>query len=123
MTKQEEEIEGRTRFGLWVGLLGGPILWLLNLQATYSLVPWTCRHGKFFLVPLSSLLFLGCTIAAGFIGRISAQRARLVQSEPDEGMDEVALFMSQLGLWMTVLFALLIVAQAIPTFVLSPCVE
>jgi hypothetical protein len=123
MANRQEEGEGPVKFGLWAGFLGGPIFWLLNFQTTYSLVPWTCKHGKFFLVHLSSLLFLGCTIVVGWIGKSSARKDRIVRSERNQGMDEVARFMGQVGLWMTVLFAILIVAQAIPTFVLSPCVE
>jgi hypothetical protein len=118
-----EQREGEGKFGLWMGFLGGPIAWLANLQASYSLVPWTCQHGKHFLLHVSSALFLCLAVGAAFLVKGSSIPASVVRSSKNQGMEEVAPFMGQVGFWMSMLFALLIAAQAVPTFVLSPCAE
>ena len=71
----------RLKSDMWIGLLGAPAAWLLNLQASYSLVPWTCRHGKFFLVHLSSFLFLGFALAAGLVALTSWRAAEHLSKE------------------------------------------
>jgi hypothetical protein len=40
-----------------------------------------------------------------------------------EGMDQVAPFIGHLGIALSALFTVLILAQALPTFILTPCAE
>jgi len=124
MTKRAEAQEAKLKWGLWVGFLGAPAAWLFNLQTNLTLVPWTCAHGKFFLVHLSSLFFLGLALSAGFLVKASCRAVeRAPEAGKNEGIHQVSHFMSVVGLWMSALFSLLIIAQAIPTFILSPCLE
>ena len=48
------------RAGLWSGLLGAPVAWLVTLELGYALTPWACNHqhqGVLHLVTLFGLSF------------------------------------------------------------------
>lgn len=115
-----QHAHGREEFALWRSLLGAPVLWLVQFQTNYTLVPWTCKHGKFFLIHIVSAVFL---VMAIFLGASAFRKMKSQQIASSGEMDAVGDFMLLLGVLLSALFSLLIVAQAIPTFVLSPCYE
>jgi hypothetical protein len=110
-----------TPLPLWSGILAGPIAWALDLLASYALVKWVCAsrgYGALHGVTLAAL-----AIVAG--GAVVSWRA-LRQTQADQKTDggrprERARFMAVLGLTLCALFALQIVAGAIPTWVLDAC--
>jgi hypothetical protein len=118
----EQEFFLRQGIGwLWFGLLTAPLAFLLNLLLSYMLVPWACatsQHVMLHLVPLGALL-----LAAG--GGISAwdnwQRMRQVQPSEAGGVLPRSRFMAVIGLLSSGLFILVIMAQWLPHFILSPC--
>jgi hypothetical protein len=110
-----------TPLPLWSGILAGPVAWALDLGISYALVKWVCatRHqdvlhgitvGAFVLVcggAALSWLALQETMHAGPTdGGRPLQRAR---------------FMAILGLTSCALFALQIVAGAIPRWFIDAC--
>ena len=52
---------------LWAGVLGSPLLWAVQFQLTYMLVPWCCTHHNRWLIPLIHLVFLLITLACGVL--------------------------------------------------------
>jgi hypothetical protein len=96
---------------LWAGILLAPIAFLLHLQINYSLVPWVCVTGKAFTLHLATAAALALSVSGAFSAWISWHRLTDVRSH----------FMAGWGLMMSALFSLVIVAQAIPTFILGPC--
>ena len=118
----ESEIEGTSpgeSLALWIGVLGGPVLWLVQLQTLYMLVPWVCTSGKHWALYLASSVFF---ILAG-APLVVAWRCR--QTVDPEFRDSVGsgrrIFMANLGVLVSGLFLLVILAQAIPSFFLNPC--
>jgi hypothetical protein len=106
---------------LWLGMLGGPVIWLVQFQARYSLVEWVCHSQKSFVLLLVSgvsLLLVGFC-ALDTVACLRQSKAP-PQSDEDEAIGRVR-FMAELGLCTSALFALLIAAQAIPNFFISPC--
>jgi hypothetical protein len=103
----------------WVGVLAGPIASLLNLQVSYMLVPWACAsgaHGALYLVPMGALLLTA--LGGSFAWRVWQRTGR---DRPGDGAAARSRLLAVLGLLTSALFALVIIAQAIPTFILSPC--
>jgi hypothetical protein len=107
---------------LWAGIIGAPLLWATHLQLQYMLTWWCCTTGQMWVLHALTLLFLA---AAGYCcylcwrewhnvgaGALSSDEA------PPVGRSR---FAGLLGLMSGSLFALLIVAQHLPTFFLSPC--
>jgi hypothetical protein len=105
---------------LWSGILAGPIAWAFDLVVSYALVKWTCSSQRTAVLHLVALLAL---VTIG-VGALIAWRALREVSEAngsgDEGLQRPR-FMAILGLASCALFALTVVAGAIPPFVFNAC--
>lgn len=111
----------RRNVALWVGVLMPPFAWLLALQVTYSLVTADCQRAR---PALLHGVLVGALVLLG-VGALSAWRSwRALRGTPgtleDAGAGR-ARFMAAFGLLSSGMFALLLVATAIPTFLLRPC--
>ncbi len=103
---------------LWSGVMAGPIAFGLDLGLRYALVEWACVHGTRWMLTAISipLLVLALTgIPLGWRGRRIGEDATL---------DRVAKrvrFMGESAIVLSSVFALTIVASAIPDFFIHPC--
>jgi hypothetical protein len=115
------DVRGLTPLPLWTGILAGPLAWAFDLAASYAVVPWVCRTGRYALLPLITLVSLAVVIA----GAMLAARAlrRTAADVPSDGgrPRQRARFMALLGLASSALFALQILAGAIPQWVFDAC--
>lgn len=109
---------------LWLDLLGSPIVWLIQFQANYTLVPWACAHHVRWIIPTVAVVSLLLIAAVA----LSSWR-RLHGSLPrtgDESLGDVvgrARFMVKLGLCLDALFFLVIIAQTLAVLFIHPCAE
>jgi hypothetical protein len=106
---------------LWTGILAGPIAWALDLMSSYALVKPICRMqsaGMLALIPLICLVLVagGATLSWMALRR-TAHDVPLDGGRPRQR----ARFMAVLGLTSCGLFALQILAGAIPPSVLNAC--
>jgi len=108
------------RLALWAGLLAAPVAFLFNLQTMYILVTMTCRSARPWL-QLSGAATLLLAVAGGVLAWRNWRRSGV--SWPGQGGDALARsrFMAALGLFASVLFSLVIIAQWMVTWVLGPC--
>jgi hypothetical protein len=106
---------------LWTGILAGPIAWALDLTASYALVKWTClsqRESVLHGITLAALAMIGVGALFSFL----ALQATSADRPEDGGRPrQRARFMAMLGLASCALFALTVVAGAIPRWVLNAC--
>lgn len=105
---------------LWAGLLAAPVAFLLNLQTMYILVTLTCGTARPWL-QLSAAVTLLLAIGGGALAWRNWKRCGAWW--PGQGGDALARsrFMAALGLFASVLFSLVILAQWMVTWVLGPC--
>jgi hypothetical protein len=96
---------------LWSGILVPPAAFLLHLQINYSLVPWACVTGRLIVLHAATV----GTVALAASGSVAAAKA---WRRADGGRSE---FMAFLGIMGSALFLLVIIAQAIPVFIIGPC--
>src|SRR4051812_27598367 len=102
---------------LWLGVLAGPVAWLIQFQLRYSLVQWVCRTHQTFVLHLVSLIFLGCIVAAcGWSWRVWQQLGRDWPSDAESGPEMRNLFLAVLSVVSNLLFSLLVIAQGLSTF-------
>jgi hypothetical protein len=96
---------------LWAGVLAGPIGWASDLGISYAIVKRTCGNQHTIVLHIVTLAAV-IVIAAGafFAWRSLGQADR----------DRVR-FMAALGLLSCAFFALVVVATAIPEWVLNAC--
>lgn len=106
---------------LWTGLLAGPVVWLMQFQANYTLVQWVCRGGThlvMYLVTLFALLLVAC---AGFLSWRLWQEAGRDWPDEEAGPRPRSRFMAVMGLITSAFFFMIIIAQAIPNLFFAPC--
>jgi len=97
---------------LWAGVLIAPVVWLVQFEIRYVLVPWCCAHGHVGYLRLTSVAaVVGALLCVG-LARHNLRRARGAECDR---------FMAVVGLLLGCLFLLLILAQALPDFFLNPC--
>ena len=106
---------------LWAGLLLPPSAFLLNLEVAYALVPTACAAQNGVLTHLVHLVCLLLTAAGGFFALRSWRSCGGIWPGEEGGRVGRSRFMAGLGLLLSAMFLLVIVAQWIPSFVLSPC--
>jgi Co/Zn/Cd efflux system component len=106
---------------LWFGILGPPIVWAIQMQTNYSLVPFECFGGS--RAPMFAVSTLAFFISAA-AGLIAFKNWRRFGADwPDDASGSArALFMAALGLLVSAMFSLTIAAQAIATMMLHPCI-
>jgi hypothetical protein len=113
--------DARALRALWTGILLPPLAFLLDLEVAYALVPTACSTRNQLPVHLSHLACLLLALFGGF----TALRcwSALGSTWPGEAGDPTARsrFMAGVGILMSALFVLIIVAMWIPSFILDPC--
>jgi hypothetical protein len=106
---------------LWFGILAGPLAFLLNLQLSYMLVHPVCETAHrlvLHLVPAGALLLAA---SGGLSAWWNWQRTRQAESSKAGGVLPRSRFMAGVGLLTSGLFIIVIVAQWLPNFMLTPC--
>lgn len=106
---------------LWTGVLAGPVAWLLNLLLSYLLTDWSCNHGHAVVIHLVNVVTLLAALAGTVVAWSAwrmAEPSKSTGAAPPPGRVR---FMALAGLILGIVFALAIVAQAIPPFILGPC--
>jgi hypothetical protein len=106
---------------LWFSILAGPLAFLLNLQLSYMLVQPVCVTAHsivLHLVPVGALLL---TVSGGVSAWRNWRRTRQAESSKAGGVLPRSRFMAGVGLLTSGLFIIVIVAQWLPDFMLTPC--
>ena len=110
-----------TPLPLWTGILGGPAAWAFDLMASYAVVKWVCHTRNYAILPLITTASLAMVIGAAAISWMALRRTALDRSTDGGQPRQRARFMAVLGLASCGLFALQILAGAIPHWVLDAC--
>jgi hypothetical protein len=112
-----------TGASVWLAL-AAPIIWSLDLGIRYALVPMACgRHGDVTWLRVISFTCVGL-VTAGAIVCLLEWRGTASRDNPG-GVSAVparARFTALLGLMSCVLFVILLIAGALPTYFIDPCV-
>ena len=114
-------LERRRIAMLWTGLLLPPLAFLTNLELGYAFVTASCDRGDQLLIHLTHLACLLLSLG----GAWAAWRAWQAEGAEWPGQAGGPIgrtrFMAGLGLLTGAMFTLVILAQWIPGFLLSPC--
>jgi hypothetical protein len=115
------DVRWLTPLPLWTGILAGPIAWAFDLMASYAVVKWVCHTSHYAILPLITTASLAMVVGAAAISWKALSRT--TNDVPTDGGQprQRARFMAVLGLASCGLFALQILAGAIPHWVLDAC--
>jgi len=105
---------------LWAGVLLGPIAWALDEGLSYALEQHSCSTGHVYILHAISIV---CFLLALSGAAISWHQLTIIGPGSEEGgsVRDRSWWMARLGIALGLGFALVIVALAVPKFLLSPC--
>ena len=119
---------GEGRFGQpaslalqWAGVLAGPFAWAVDLTLSYSLVQWTCGGGPHVVLRIITLFSLALVAAGAYASWRTFHRSPAEAVSDGGRPSERSEFMGLLGLLMSALFGVVVIAGAIPRWGLSAC--
>jgi len=115
------DVRWLTPLPLWSGILAGPVAWAFDLVASYAVVKWVCHTSNHAILPLITTASLAMVGVAAAISWTALRRT--ANDVPTDGGQprQRGRFMAVLGLATSALFALQILAGAIPHWVLDAC--
>lgn len=103
----------------WAGVLLGPFGWALHLQVSYTLATFACDHPWRLSVHVIAVAALALALGGAALGW---RNWRVSRDAPGEGHRvQRSRFMALAGILLGAYFALVIVAQWIPTLFIEPC--
>lgn len=114
--------EGAGPGALWAGMLAAPLAMLVELQVNYALVVWACKAGGREW-PLHLVAFAALAVSAAG-GLLSWRNWRLAGGrwyDEDAGVMPRSSFMAAVGVMVSALIVLVVVAQWIPVFIHGTC--
>jgi hypothetical protein len=106
---------------LWIGLLVPPIVFLIDLEVAYALVPTACSARNRLPVHLVHLACLLLVLFSWVTARRCWKATGATWPADEGGPLGRSRFMAGVGVLMSALFALVILAMWIPSFILDPC--
>ncbi|HKI04353.1 MAG TPA: hypothetical protein VKK31_20415 [Thermoanaerobaculia bacterium] len=117
---RESHVERRDVL-LWLGVLAGPLAWILSEQLSYALTPTACASKSELLLHLASLAPLLLAAAGGALAW--SRWKGLAEGSTEKGDPEGSRerFMAISGMAACAFFALVIVATWVPNLVLGAC--
>jgi hypothetical protein len=102
-------------------VLGAPIAWATEFVVAYAITQHACSTGHYWELHLSWIVFLSVALLALLV---AARTWGAVRHEPrlnGGSAVERSSFVALLGLMTSSFFAVVIIAEAIPRFILTPC--
>jgi len=122
MMRTAEDLQsGGAAAALWCGILLGPIAALSQLEANYALVLWACGAGRDWPLHLVSIVAILVTLFAGLLAHRVWKRVGSRWEDEGPGAVPRARFMAAIGMLISVVMLLVIVAQWIPVFIYGSC--
>lgn len=109
----------------WVGFFLAPAAFFVHLQVGYVLIPWACTtHQEIWTHIVGGVAVL---VAGGGIAAAWAARARSRDAQPNGAPDDGAgalprtRFLGDVGVGVSALMALILLAQWIAGYVITAC--
>jgi len=106
---------------LWIGVLGGPIIWLLSFEARFALAPWACTFQTKLALYAVTLLALALCAACGLLAWRQWKALGGYGPSDNSGALPRSTFMAIGGIVLSAGCFVIVFAQAIPEVILGAC--
>ena len=105
---------------LYYGILAAPTAWMCDEGLSFMLNQHACSTGHFYVLHIITIVTAMIAVSGFFVALL--QRLAVGKGDDDGGSRrDRAYFMAQLGITTSLGFTLLILALAVPRWILSPC--
>jgi hypothetical protein len=102
------------------GFLVPPLAWGADLLISYALVQHACSTGHMYVLHVCTAVFFVIALAGALVSWNEYRKASAGNDEGGSPLDR-SHFLALLGTVSSIFFALVILAMAVPRWVLSPC--
>lgn len=103
-----------------IGVIIGPLAFGADLLISYALVQHACSTGHHYVLHLISVICLLIALSGAWLSSLQYQAVRDADDEGGSPLDR-AHFLALLGIASSLWFAVVIIANAVPRFILTPC--
>lgn len=103
-----------------LGVVIGPLAWGADLLISYAVVQHSCSTGHYYVLHLISAICFAIAIAGALMSWRYYTGVRAANDEGGSPFDR-SHFLNLLGVVSSVGFAIVIIAGALPRWILSPC--
>lgn len=122
MATSGKQIEaGKTPVGLWWSLLAGFAAWAFDLGSSYVLEQHSCSTGHHYVLHVISIVSLVIALSGFGTGLVEFRRFPGTTSEEGGTHFDRAHFQALLGMAFSLSFAVVVVAGAVPRWIIGPC--
>jgi len=123
LEENDLSIPRESAFGamLWWGISAGPVAWALDLGLSYALDQHACSTGHHYVLHVITVV---CALIAlsGLLAAMSGWRKIPEDSDLHHGRRrDRAYFQALLGTILSIAFFVVVIAGAVPKWVLPPC--
>jgi hypothetical protein len=108
---------------LWTSVLGGPFVFLLNLEVNYVMVDWACNTGNDWALHVVHFVSFVLSAACALLGLTLLRRVKRDEPDGAGGSDARSRLLATLGVLSGALFAVSVFAQWIGVMVLGTCLR
>jgi hypothetical protein len=122
MARSEQRIQaGRTPLGLRWSLIAGFAAWAFDLGFSYVLERHSCSTGHHYVLHVISIVCLAIALTGFGTGWMEFRRFPGTTSEEGGSHFDRAHFQALLGMAFSLSFALVVIAGAVPRWMVGPC--
>jgi hypothetical protein len=121
-TRLERHVDaGKTPWGIWWALIAGFLAWGLDLGLSYMLEQHSCSTGHHYVLHAISFACFAVALSGFFTGLVEFRRFPGDSKEEGGSRVDRAHFQALLGIAFSLSFAVIVIAGAVPRWILSPC--
>jgi hypothetical protein len=107
---------------LWLGMLAGPVCWLLTLQTAYALVQPACQSERASMLYIAIGVYAVLSIGGGVLSLFNWMSAGGGwPSETDDPEHAARRLMGVVGMMTSALFTLIILSHLAAVIIVGPC--
>jgi hypothetical protein len=112
---------GQTPAALWWSLVAGFIAWGCDLGFSYALDQHACSTGHTYVMHVISIVCFLIALSGFALGWMEFRRVPPEADDEGERPLDRAHFQVLLGMGFSLAFAVVVIAGAVPRWILSPC--
>ena len=120
MESHPELESSRAKSAQVIGLLIGPLAFGADLLFSYMMVQHSCSTGHFYVLHVTTAVCLLIVLGGAWMSWQQYNDARAGNDDGGSPLDR-SHFLGLLGTVSSLFFAVVIIANAVPRFILSPC--
>jgi hypothetical protein len=106
---------------IWWSFFIGPLAWAGDLGFSYVLAQHACSTGHHYVLHVVSIVFFLIALSGVFVGITELQKFPSQATEKGGRPLDRAYFQAIFGIAFSLSFAIVIVAESLPPWILGPC--